>query len=125
MTVLKTLLILVTVAAPGIAQINISGTVKDSVTGTALAGAVVELVRHGLFDTTDSIGKFQILGNVGITKCHPVQGHNALFKIGINNRLEFESIKTQTIQASAVNLRGGTVATVYNGMVGPGKQCFQ
>lgn len=52
---------------PGLAReaaaqpIDISGVVKDSLTGLPVAGAVVSLDRKGLADTTDHAGNFRLL----------------------------------------------------------------
>lgn len=117
----KSLMVLIAAVSVSIGQsIKISGVVKDSATGTALAGAVVQLSRHTYVDTTDTSGNFKLQGDVTSTTAQYLGSDLFPLKVGIGNQLEFKSSRAQRIHAAAVNLRGRTVAAVYDGIVAPG-----
>jgi hypothetical protein len=72
MHTIKTFAIFVTMAATLHAQdINIRGKVADSA-GRGVSGAVVELVRQGLKDTTGPDGRYVLAGGVTAVRALPV-----------------------------------------------------
>jgi hypothetical protein len=51
--------------------INISGTISNS-GGTAVAGAIVTLIGHNLWDTTDASGTYSFVGGTGVLSPSPI-----------------------------------------------------
>lgn len=102
-------------------SINVSGTILDSVSNTALPGVIVSSYLHGYRDTTDGNGDFHLLYEDPTDILTPIKSRNKnMISQGVENSLQFQLSEEQTVHLSVFDVGGKELVTLIDKRLQPG-----
>lgn len=103
----------VSFASPALAQVNLSGLVKDKATALPITGATVQIATLQLSTTTDANGRFTLTGTSSLqASLSPISA-----PLTSASRLAFAQVEAGPAQVRIFNLAGVEQALVFSGIL--------